>query len=102
MKYYHLLKDFGLYKSSLKRKFDTLEGDREGEDEVQKLLDRRTQRYTLAEIEVLKNWCIISGHDDAVYDYPDDYTSIEVYKAQQNQETYDRVQTLINKLRNEE
>src|SRR5690606_9561065 len=76
---HHLLDDFGMYKSTVRRNFD--DNDRGPEyDHVRELLDRRTQRYTLAELKEISGF-FCTAHDECVIENPDDYTPLQVYAA---------------------
>ena len=77
---YHLLKDFGVYKATLKKNF--YDNDRGPEhDHTQALLEKRTQRYTADELELLLAWLWTSA-DDCVCDYPDEANPLQVWTAQ--------------------
>jgi len=78
---YHLLDDFGVYKATIKRNFH--DNDRGPEhDETRRLLARRTQRYTLPELEVLFGW-LWTSHDECVVEHDDECSQIEAYTAAQ-------------------
>ena len=84
-KRYHLFRDFGIYKVTLKRNF--YDNDRGPEyDDVEELLRRRTQFYTLPEIDRLSGF-FLTAHDECVLENPDDYSGLEVYKATRKNET---------------
>ena len=77
---YHLLKDFGVYKATLKKNF--FDNDLGPEhDTTLALLEKRTQRYTADELELLLAWLWTSA-DDCVCDYPDEANPLQVWTAE--------------------
>lgn len=90
---FHLLKDFGVYKSLLVKNFS--DNDRGPEhDEARHLLTRRTQRYTPSELEVLFDY-LWTAHDDCVSENPEDYTALEVYNARRKIENGEAAKNLL-------
>lgn len=81
VKTYHLLKDFGVYKATIVRNFHDNDRGREY-DHVRGLLARRTQRYTVAELEELFGW-LWTSHDECVVGNTDDFSPVEVYTSAQ-------------------
>jgi hypothetical protein len=76
---YHLLHDVGMYKSTVKRNYE--DNDREADvADVKELLERRTQRYTIAELKRLSLF-FWTAHDDCVDANPEDFAAIHVYSA---------------------
>lgn len=93
MKTYHLLNDFGVYKQTLKANFNDNDRGKE-HDEFVTLIAKRTQSYTIPELELLFSW-LWTSHDDCVDQNSDDYSALEVYQSQQKikrgQEALDRL-----------
>lgn len=99
----HLLDDIGIYKSSLKRSFYLWYGDRTNEPDcgrAAELLERRGQLYTLDEVELLACY-LTSSHDACVTDNPDDYSRIEVWRAEQNERNAEYVHACMQAIRAE-
>lgn len=100
-KHFHLLIDFGIYKSSLKRKFYNCFAARTDVEAMRArlLIERRGQMYTLDEIDILSGW-IVSGNDDCVM--YNGGSSLEVFNAERAYKEVDRVRRKINELRHQE
>ena len=93
---YHLLNDLGVYKKTLRKNFE--DNDRSDEfNGVRELLDRRTQRYTVAELRELIAWCA-SAHDECVDACPEDYSPVEVYVSRAKIETFERATLILDSL----
>lgn len=76
---YHLLNDFGIYKSAIRRNFE--DNDRGPEhDDVRKLLTERRQDYTADECRKLFGF-LWTAHDDCVSDNADEYSRLKVRTA---------------------
>jgi hypothetical protein len=81
MRKYHLFRNFGVYKSTIRRNFE--DNDRGPEyDPVKELLAKRTQSYTLPEIRLLFGF-LWTAHDECVLANSDDYGSLQVWNARQ-------------------
>ncbi len=92
-KRYHLLRDLGVYKASIRNNYES--GDLQYEyPQVRQLLDRRTQSYTLTELDELSCW-LWTSHDDCVLENSDDYLPIQYYTAKAK---VDFGQSVIRKL----
>lgn len=77
---FHLLKDFGVYKATLAKNF--ADNDRGPEhDEFRRLIARRTQRYTISELDVLFGFLWTSSDECTASNGFDDYSSLEVWTA---------------------
>ena len=80
-KTYHLLNDLGVYKSLLKKNFH--DNDRGPEDDATlALLEKRTQTYTVAELDLLLAWLWTSA-DDCIDGNPDEENPLQVYTSRQ-------------------
>lgn len=91
---YHLLRDFFVYKQTLKRNF--YDNDRPADlNDVRDLLDRRTQWYTLAELERLFGF-LWTASDDCVIENAHEYNPLQVHIARHKIEFG---QSVIEKLR---
>lgn len=76
-KRWHLLRDVGMYKATVKRNF--YDNDRGPElDHVAELLKRRTQFYTVAELTALSGF-FVTAHDECVWDNPDEFEPLQRY-----------------------
>lgn len=97
----HLLNDLGIYKGSLKRTFELHYGERTGEVEIdaaRALLAERRQVYTLD--ECLELSCFLtSAHDQCVMDHPEDYSPVELWRAEQNERNSNAVDQFLNIVR---
>jgi hypothetical protein len=101
---FHLLDDFGVHKSNVKRNLDAdyAERDDDWSRRVRALLDKPTEMYTLDEIGDLIQ-ALSSGHDGQVVRNPSKYMdahgrpSIEVW---QSERTLERQAALEERLRN--
>lgn len=98
----HLKNDLGINKATIWRSYEndgehlpSEEHTERGFDELRRLLDRRTQRYTKEECSVLVD-CYLSSHDYCVLDNSDDFLPIEVYQAN---EKYGRFNEALEKLK---
>lgn len=97
-KTYHLLKDFGVYKATLVKNFEDNDRGREY-DHVRELLARRTQRYTLAELEELFGFLWTSSDECVASNGFDDYTALEVHTAAKKIERGEAVLDALNALK---
>lgn len=96
-RHYHLLRDFGVRKSTLVRNF--MDNDRGSDcDPVMRLLVERRQTYTLAEIEKLFGF-LMTAHHECVLEHPEDYTPLEVYTAKQVEARYDAAMAKLTELK---
>ena len=96
-RHYHLLRDFGVRKSTLVRNF--MDNDRGDDcDPVMRLLVERRQTYTLAEIEKLFGF-LMTAHHECILENPDDYTPLEVHTAKQVEARYDAAMTTLARLK---
>ena len=106
MKTLHLLRDLGIYKANLKRKFYRDFGDRcKDRDEhalmARDLLEREGNMYTLDECRILAAY-LESSHDGCVQDNPDDYSRVEVWQAEQNRLKMEAVDRIIGRFASQE
>lgn len=101
MKTYHLLHDIGLHKRSVKASFQN--NDRSGPEAevVRELLARRTQRYTLAELQALSGW-FWTAHDECVDENPEDYSHVEVHTSRRKMSDGEGAIAVIASIANEE
>jgi hypothetical protein len=82
---FHLLRDVGMYKATVKRSFES--NDRGPEfDGVAELLRRKTQSYTLAELRDLAGF-FWTAHDECVDENPEEYSPVEVYTSRRKMAT---------------
>lgn len=93
-KLFHLKDDLGINKLSVRKSYENdgehlpeNEHTERGFDRVRDLLNKRTQLYNREDSEVLVD-CYMSSHDFCVLDNSDDFSSIEVYQAEQKWERY--------------
>jgi hypothetical protein len=100
---FHLLDDFGIHKSCVKRNLDADYGQSDDWSvRVRGLLEKPTEEYTLDEIADLIK-ALSSPHDDEVVGNPGDYTdshgrpSIEIW---QSEHTLERQAALEERLKN--
>ncbi len=99
---YHLSSDIGLIKQSLKNRLRT-RYDRDGDgdewyERCKVLISRHGQWYTLGELDDLAA-LTSSAHDTCVLEHPEDYSPVEVYVSERNEETERRVYKLLAILR---
>ena len=87
---YHIEEVLEISKASLLRKIDRDFTDRADAKLAGDLLRRRGKYYTLEEIEYIAGY-MVSGHDECVYDHPEDYSAVELYQVKQIHARYDRV-----------
>lgn len=81
MKKFHLLNDFGIYKTTIRKNF--FDNDRPAEyDDVFVLLSRRGSHYTLAEIKRLFGF-LWTAHDECVLANTDDFNPLQIYAAEE-------------------
>jgi hypothetical protein len=101
---FHLLDDFGIHKSNVKRNLDADYGQKSNgwSVRVRGLLEKPTEEYTLDEIaDMIK--ALSSPHDNEVVGNPGDYTdshgrpSIEIW---QSEHTLERQAALEERLKN--
>lgn len=98
---YHLQKDFAVYKTLLKINFGRGIREREKQNEVRTLLNRRTQSYTLNELDSLFVY-LWTDHDERVVRSPHSYLPIQVYTANKLIRFGQLVKSSVERLREEE
>lgn len=98
-KKYHLLNDLDVRKATIAKNYfnNPLGQDRDWRH-VEGLLARRTQWYTLREIEDLICW-LSSSHDDCVDANDVEYTAIEVYTSRKRIEACQNAQARLEALK---
>lgn len=88
-------------KPSLKRKLDTFHKEKPEAKRAYELLARRGDRYAIEELSYLAMF-LTSAHDSCVLDHPENYTAVEIYQSQKQEERHDRVYDRIQAMRNME
>ena len=107
MRKFHILKDLGFSKNSIKKKIaehmdymgNSPEADERGLTKANSLISSRTQMYTEDEFECMVAWYFTS-HDECVLDNQEDYSPVEVYQSKQKMYRYESAMEIINNLSN--
>ena len=97
----HLKNDLGINKSTIRKSYENdgehlppNEHTERGFDVVRDLLNRRTQRYSVDECVTLVE-TYMSSHDHCVLDNYYDFSSIEVYQANEKLQRYNKAMFLL-------
>ena len=98
---YHLLRDFGVYKATLKRAWENSDTTEPGIDADGALFRRKSQCYTLPEIERLFFY-LLTAHDACVLEETGVFSAVEVYGARQKERAYDRAMKKLAEARAKE
>ena len=98
---YHLLRDFGVYKATLKRAWENSDTSEPAIDADGPLFRCKTQEYTLPEIERMFMY-LLTAHDACVIDNADEYSAVEVYGARQKERAYERAMKKLAEARAKE
>lgn len=91
---YHMLNTLGIRKEAIARTLAAIDNHDENWQQASRLVARRTQDYTAAELQVLMQF-YLTASDECKDEFPEDYNPLEVHTARAKIARYDAAMAVL-------